>query len=177
MRFVRYLVLVVLVGALVAISAVSALGADNGSVGATVSVQDAPCITITSSGIDYGSKTFSTQATPVIAVGSITSIASCSTASQTIYVKGAPATGTAATWQLVPALACPTINQYVHEIDNPENPTSYLPLNSTGINFGGFNSTIKTISNIPTRLTMPCTGSAGGGQIMSTQILFSVTAP
>jgi hypothetical protein len=174
MRRIALLATIVGVLGVAVISGVPAFGADNGTVTATVSVQDVPCMTVTSSGIDYGAKVFS-GASPVQATGTITSIGTCSSAAQTVWVKGASATATGVTWTLVAGLACPTTNQYVHEVDNPNSPASFVPLTNTNQNFGTFNAQPHSIPNIPTRLTMPCTGSAGAGQTISTQILFSAT--
>jgi hypothetical protein len=153
-----------------------AFGVDNGSVTATVNVQDVACVQITSSGITYGTKAFSTANTPVQGTGTITNLASCSTADQTVLVHGATATGTGATWSLVSALACPTPNQYVHEVDNPNTLGGFLQLASGNITFGSLAGN-SSFGSIPTRLTMPCTGSNGAGQTMSTQIVFTATVP
>lgn len=160
------------------ISGVPAFGADNGTVNATVSVQDVPCMTVTSSGINYGSRSFSTQASPVQVTGNITSIATCSGSGQTVFVKGGQATdGAGAVWSLAGALSCPTTDQYVHEVDNPNNGASYIALTTNATNFGTLNASPSSIPNIPTRLTMPCTGSSGLGKTMNMQILFTVTVP
>jgi hypothetical protein len=177
MRMFGVVLSVLLAGGVYAGSSVPVFSADNGTVNATVTVQDVACITVTSAGIDYGTKAFSTSAVPVQSSGSITSIASCSGSAQTVLIKGTPTTGTTPAWSLVNSLACPTPNQFVHEFDNPGTAGSYLALGTNNLTFQAGFASMATISSIPTRLTMPCTGSSGGGVQVSTQIIFTATVP
>jgi hypothetical protein len=174
MKVLGIILSLVLAGGIYAGSSVPVFSADNGTVEASVTVQDAACIVVTSSGIDYGTRAFST-AVLVQPTGSITSLASCSGAAQSIQIKGAAATGPTPSWSLVSSLSCPgTTNQFVHEFDNPNTAGTWIALTTGNLNFGGIGPMV-TIPDISTRLTMPCTGSAGAGMEVTTQIIFTAT--
>ena len=177
MRMFGVVLSVLLAGGVYAASSVPVFSADNQTVEASVTVQDAACIVVTSSGIDYGTKAFSTQALPVQATGSITSLASCSGSSQTVSIKGTPTTGSTPAWSLVNSLACPTANQFVHEFDNPGTQGGFLALGINNLTFQAGFAPMASITNIPTRLTMPCTGSSGAGLEVTTQIIFTASVP
>jgi hypothetical protein len=177
MRMFGVVLSVLLAGGVYAGSSVPVFSEDDATVTATVSVQDVPCITVGTTLINYGTKAFSTSQGLVSGSSTIGNVDSCSTAAQTLLIKGTPTTGTTPAWSLVNSLACPTPNQFVHEFDNPGTAGSYLALGTNNLTFQAGFASMATISSIPTRLTMPCTGSSGGGVQVSTQIIFTATVP
>ena len=161
---------------LVGISGTAAFGADNGTVNATVSVQDVPCVTVGTPSIDYGTKAFS-DGTLVTGSGTISNVDSCSTAAQTLSAKGSDATGSAgAAWTLVSSFGCGTgsTNEYRHTVRNSTGATVTLSLADQAI--WNLTSNQQDVS-IPTTLIMPCEGSSGAGQVMSMQVILTATIP
>lgn len=149
-----------------------AFGVDIGVVDASVTANDAACITIGSPAILYGSAVFSTSVTPVNKTGSVT-VTSCSGSPQNILARGSNATqsGGGATWTLG-AVTCPTpkdvFSHFVNEVRMTTPGNTSISMSTTSLG--------QTVSP-STRLTMPCTGSVGAGILMTTTLVFTATAP
>jgi len=149
-----------------------AFGVDTGVVQATVTANDAACITVPSLAIQYGSAVFSTSGTPVNKTGSVT-VTSCSGSPQNILARGSDAAqeGGGATWVLG-TVTCPTpkdvFSHFVNEVQmtTPGNTSISMSTASLG----------QTVSP-STRLTMPCTGSGGAGALMTTTLVFTAVVP
>lgn len=159
-------------------------GADNGSVTTTIEAQEAPgpCILLSTSNIDYGTAAFSTPLTPRSASGEVT-ITNCGVEQEDILARGADATGPSATWTLanppgpsgnICALASGGINQYAHTLDDGNLPAvvALTNVNQT------YQAGLSAGANVPTDTTfhMPCSGSDGAGELMSTSITFTALA-
>jgi hypothetical protein len=172
-RHVRALLAgVALAGALVT----PALGADNGTVDATVTVAT-PCVLITNpdpafSFIDYGTLAFSSGPTNVTSQRLI-AYENCGQSSERIWGTGTDAAGTGANWQL--------------SDDNTKNMCEF-PVNTYTLSFAGtINTWLATTpkeleqldggaaTSVGTVLSMPCVGSDGVGVAMSFRILLTAT--
>ena len=171
--------------ATLAITAGPVFSADSGTVNATVTVTS-PCLTVPETVIDYGNKGFASVTTgDSTAVGAEFLIESCSADSQSVSVSGAEMKGSTAVWNLSTNVAnttcfqegagqTVTLNAYRHEImlSHYAEPTTLTMGNSLlGVmspsGTPGWKSTPK--------LYMPCAGSDGVGQTMSTTITFTAS--
>ena len=150
-----------------ALSAIPALGNPGGSIAATVTVS-APCITLGTNAIDFGTHNFSTNS-----VDSFTNkfvnptYTDCSPSSENVFVHGSDATGGGgAAWTLRDGgiNTCPFgTNVYTSEIeDNLLNIIQVSTVDRTlATTTAGGSAAFIFI------LHMPCSGSSGAGQLMS----------
>ncbi|HEY4670046.1 MAG TPA: hypothetical protein VIH05_09755 [Tepidiformaceae bacterium] len=184
----RLLAVGLLVGAVASLglAAGPAFSADNGAVNATVTVAT-PCLTVPSTTINYGTKSFATVNTgESTSTGPELSIGSCSEAPQFLAVRGDDMVSNdmSAAWTLSSmaetttcfqdgAGAASTVDRYKHELTYGPNtpPSSVLLTKSLGTL--GIMSGIGTGWNITPHLYMPCSGSGGVGQTMNTIIIFT----
>lgn len=157
-----------------AASAVPAFTADNGSVAATVTVAT-PCITIDGlTSIDFGVKSFSTPGAPE-AFSVVDSYTNCSSAGENVSARGTNATSGGSppvTWTLTPNNnPCDAgANQFAMSI--AKGGTFFLNASS--------DTQVETLgsgvaSTVGLQLHMPCSGSAGTGQQMSFEYIFTAT--
>ena len=159
-------------------------GADNGSVTTTIEAQEAPgpCILLDTSNIDYGVQAFSTSLTPRSATGQVT-VTNCGVEAEDIFARGADATGASATWTLTTPpgpsrntcdLGSGGVNEYGHAVNASGNP-AILDLTTTNQTYqSGLGATAGVATD--TTLSMPCSGSDGAGELMSTSITFTAVA-
>jgi len=159
-----------------AASAAPGLAADSGAVSAQVTVA-APCITVSTTAIDFGAQSLST-----IAVKDLT-YANCGPVDEKIYGRATNASGNSASWTLDPAFvggaSCGSgspINKYaLNSYQNNNNSASGFTMLSTT------DQLIETIAGGATGsrdrvvITMPCAGSSGVGQTMSFTLTFTAT--
>jgi hypothetical protein len=159
---------------------------DSGVVNATVTVAT-PCLTVPSTTINYGTKGF---ANTIIGDSWVNAaqfmVESCSPTPQSLSARGQAMTGISAAWSLSSAgllTTCYqdgptqpiTLNRYKHKITYgpPASPTVILLTTSDTVL--GTMSAIGTAYNVTPRLYMPCSGSDGVGQAMSTTITFTAS--
>lgn len=185
--FRRLLSVGLLVGAVASLglTAAPAFGDDNTVVTATVTAAT-PCVTITNNTINYGTKTFASTSTgDSTATGSQLTVTNCGSASENIWARGAAMTGTSATWTLSSAdtltscfqdgFASPvTLNRYKHRVDVGTGASTIAMYLTTSNAAAGSLTGGGGVSVIP-MLYMPCSGSDGSGQVMSTTITFTAT--
>jgi hypothetical protein len=159
------------------LSALPAAGAVGGTVHTTV-IPASTCITVSPSAFDLGVVNFSSLL--IITRTIPTQVVSCSSASQKILARGTDATGPGATWTLTSpqpgtSLECPSFVDHftLRTPDNSVNP-------DWDNHFGKTDRHVATVGplntlNLPTVLTMPCSGSDGGGVQMGFDITFTAT--
>jgi hypothetical protein len=180
----RLAFLTVLLGvAVLAAGAVPAFTADSGSVVATVNVgaPPAPCLTLSTSAVDFGTLPFSDPAaasTPTERASPSVHVASCSTAPEVVWLGANDATtASGGTWGIPGGL-------------NSENtcslgPNLYLPSYATSSPFLGAGRLYRSWVSLPTfapnagtdltfQIQMPCQGSVGAGETAS--MTFTVAA-
>ena len=152
-------------------SAVPVFGAGNGSVNAqvTAAAAAAPCITVPSATVDFGTQPFNAAGNTNAAQAASIMVTSCGTAGQNLLARGTDATGTGASWTLTTAAMCPA--------------TPVLDQYNLGLSPGGSLATTDSVVRLmmgpgepvtfsPT-ITMPCAGSSGAGQTMSMSYVFT----
>lgn len=171
--------ILVVVGAFFA-GGVPAFGDGTDSVTVTASVQAEACITVGTSNINYTTAPFSSGTTLVTRDSSVQDVDSCATAPQTLLVKGTNATGPGANWSLTDVngncSAGLSVNQFRHEIGTISGNPLSLRLTTIDRSIGTLLTTHVDM-NFATTFTMPCTGSGGAGQTVSSSIIFTATVP
>ena len=153
-------------------------GSAAGSVSAQVTVAS-PCLTVGTPSLDFGSLGFSSTAAPVGSGPLNVTITNCNSAvAEDIVARGTDATGGGARWTLTQPIACPAVDQYEEDL---------LQLDQTGRVSQRFDLVSTADTPIATgvaggagprlqaRITMPCTGSSGGGQVMTFSYNFTAT--
>lgn len=173
-----------LVGGLGVLGAGPAFGDSTGTVTATVTVQGVPCVLLGTSNVNYGTLNFSSGTTSVTAVSPQFSIQNCSTATETLLARGTDAhsTTTADTWALsttfVPSTVAPCsslpLNTFRHVAAQPISP-GIVPLTTTDVFYDSLAA--GQTGNATTVITMPCQGSVGAGQTMTTDVIITATVP
>lgn len=156
-------------------SGIPVFGDTGGTVPATVTVPAAVCVTVDTTPISYGTLPFSPDGSASVSNRSVGGVTSCSTVNQDLAVAGANATGNlGASWDLVAAGSCPGmgIDKFKHVIQDPD--SSFLGLTTTG-QILTLLSPSEVIGSLTTDFIMPCQGSEGAGQTMSTSIIFTAT--
>jgi hypothetical protein len=140
-----------------------------------------PCLLLSTDSIDYGVLSFSTLQTPRSAAGEVT-VSNCSTESEDMMAQGADAIGTTAVWTLASPPGsgnmCDAVgggaNQYAHAINDgvaaPLALAATQQTYQTGVPSGGAIVTATTFH-------MPCSGSDGAGELMSTSLTFTAVTP
>lgn len=181
----RMVAVVALLGGLASlgISAAPAFSEDSGVVNATVTVAS-PCLIVPSTAIDYGTKAFASTSTgESTSTAAPFNVTSCSQAQEIISVSGASMSSatSSAVWTLSSAATTTcfqdgagqpvTLNRYKHEVTSGTTPILLTTSNASLGVVGASGSASDTLSITP-KLYMPCSGSDGVGQTMSTTITF-----
>lgn len=142
----------------------------------------APCVLLDATSIDFGTLPFSTEA--ALSEGSApVTVSSCSTGSQALYANGTDATGSGASpahWTLSAAGGNPCVvgvNQYGVALGTDGSggmPAAFQlsTLSSSWIVMGAGANVASSVD-----YQMPCVGSDGAGQTMSSQVTFLATTP
>jgi hypothetical protein len=167
--------LAVAAGSLV-LSALPALGANSGTVNAKVTVS-APCLTIdwvSGTGLDFGTLAFGD------ALGRVGyfKVTNCAPGAENVSARGtdaASATSTASWSLLGSAPACPSTgaNKYALSTFLPQGATPITFLTSadkpfaTGLAPGSYDAGVS--------IHMPCSGSAGAGETMNFQVIYTAS--
>ncbi|MGH8431692.1 MAG: hypothetical protein ACREUF_14950 [Solimonas sp.] len=177
MRRLTILGSTILVAALWLASSLPTFSADTGTVNVTVSAQAQACLVVGSTIINYGTKPFS-AGTLITSPGNISAIDSCAPVAQNLQARGTDATGTAGAWTLVNGTggcgAGLNVNQFRHEISSLSSGQVKLTTSNQSV---GTLAAGATGASLDTHLTMPCAGSVGAGQAMSTQIVLTAFVP
>ncbi|MCI0582790.1 MAG: hypothetical protein L0227_07830 [Chloroflexi bacterium] len=165
---------------------VTGVGSEPGSGGLNLEVavapEPVPCLVIDASVIDFGTLPFSTEAA-ISAASRGVSATSCSTGAEAIYAAGTDAAGDgdpAAAWALSSVGGSPCaigIEAYgvVLTADlgaGPQPPLQLSTANAPWLSLEAEASAATTVD-----YQMPCVGSSGAGQTMTSQITFLATAP
>jgi len=155
----------------------------DGTVTATVNVNIGPCIAIDPTSFTYASSGFSSGGTNTTTLPNTTKpvVTNCSNQTENILARGGDAAGTGAAWTLTGgSVNCVTqdLNTFRHEVKQTST-TDYMALTAT--NQLWESSVLSTTGNktrtLDGRLTMPCTGSTGGGQTMTMSIFLTAVIP
>jgi hypothetical protein len=162
---------------------------DSGVVSATVTVTT-PCLTVPSHTIDYGVLPFANTITgDSFRWADQFTVSSCSVSPQSLSVRGQDMTGIDAVWSLTSGSTSPgggmwstcyqnggsvggvTLNLYRHEVWF-DSDVVRLAKSDTVV---GTLSAVRTSYQFSPALWMPCSGSDGFGQTMSTTITFTAS--
>ena len=155
----------------------------SGSVVTTIDPVEAPgpCVLLSTETINYGTVPFSSSTTPRFATGEVT-VTNCSVEPEHILAAGADATGSSATWTLVnPPASGNTcegadggINRYAHTLHDgvAVSELALTNLNQTYQTDTAGGAAVVTA----TSFRMPCSGSNGAGELMSTSITFTAVS-
>lgn len=146
----------------------------------TVPREAAPCVLLDVTSIDFGTLPFSTEA--ALSEGSAdVAVTSCSTGSQALYANGTDATGTrGALWSLSSVGGNPCgigVNQYGVALgtDGSGGMPAAFQLSTLSSSWIVMAAEANVASSVDYQ--MPCVGSDGAGQTMSSQVTFMATAP
>jgi hypothetical protein len=175
MSSLRRATVVLAIAALAGGQAGPALAADTVTVSASVSMV-APCLTVSTTSLDFGGQLMSSVAGMVTVDRSIT-YTSCSGTSEKIFGRGTTANnGGTATWTLTaPTVNCPDLGLNKYQLRS--HPSAAGPSH----NLFTFDQQLETVASGATgladllALTTPCTGSDGSGSTMSFQAIFTAT--
>lgn len=161
-------------------TAAPSIGADNGTVNATVSTP-APCMTLDQTGIDFGIAPFSPAGVNnELGAGVVVTNCAGAVVDETLWIDATDAnsTSSSALWTLIAPLnwsnpICPNLNQFHLQAQTPGLTYS--------VGAGAFQALepIPGAGSLPVDLTvrMPCEGSDGQGETMTFDINFLVTIP
>jgi hypothetical protein len=159
-------------------SALPAFSADSGTVDARVTVQTA-CITLDQTSLDYGPQSF-VQPGWIVNSNMQFDVTNCGSAAK-LFGRGTDATNVSGsvTWTLddsVEHQCTPGVNHYKFGLDGLQPVVWGVKVSKVDKQLLG-NSLLAPGSavDVSHRLFMPCTGSAGGGQTMSWQIVYTAT--
>jgi hypothetical protein len=156
-----------------------ALAADNATIDATVTPAT-PCITIDQTSIDFGTPPFSTTSGESVATAAPpVTVTNCGANDEQLLASGTGADSgdpnSPAHWNLVPqSVDCASTAPDTFAIDVPlgTNGVVFLSTNPAAIQAVAGNGGTASIDH---EIHMPCSGSSGVGQVMSMQILYTVT--
>jgi hypothetical protein len=156
----------------------AAAASPTGTVSATVSAQAAggasPCVQVAPSSVSYGTGQFSTPGSPVVKnASSDIAVTNCGTAAEDFLARGSNATSPMASWQLIDTGGvCDTgsIDKYKLSLGLTFTPTFFLSTTNQTIEQA---QPAGAVRQIPSQLTMPCTGSSGAGQTLSLELVFT----
>ncbi len=168
--------LAVVVALLMPLTAFPTLGADNGTVNATVATA-APCMTLDMTSVDFGVHSFQPALADGFAGGPVV-VSDCSTVNQELFVSGTNASSTSSSvvWTLTDSsdpCAAGLDTFRVSAVNALLGNQNILPtlFRSIGPVWAGSPATINL------NLWMPCEGSSGQGETMTFDINFLVTIP
>jgi hypothetical protein len=159
------------------LSAVPSFGDNVGTVNAQVTVA-APCLTLSTTSIDFGTILFATNPPtgPTSKFILPYTITNCGSANETLYVKGTDATSTSSSTKW-------TLNWISPCTAGPNNYGMRATEQWVG---GGYRDLTTTAQALPTALpdgtaksynneiSSPCVGSNGAGETMTMQIVYTV---
>ena len=176
----RRLALVLATAALAGGLASPTLAADQRTVDAVVTI-DAPCLTVTTSNLDFGRHLLSPDGELPVAVLQDIGYASCSGTPERVFARGTDASGPSASWALVNQFqACPEwgtdrfgLRATSSRIGEQRTyDTWYLGTADVEIETlpGDATGAVRSID-----LLLPCQGSNGSGQTMSFRLVFTAT--
>jgi len=159
--------------------------ADNsgGVVTTTIDAVEAPgpCILLSTENLDYGTLAFSTSQTPRSASSSL-DVTNCSTTeAEEFLARGSDATGASATWTLTTLVPSGNTcvgadggqNRFVHQLSDGIAPALDLANGNQQYQASVAAGAVVTTG---TTFHMPCSGSNGAGELMSTTITFTALA-
>ena len=177
MRLLRRLIIVAATAALAGGLAGPAAAADSATVDAEVSII-APCLTVSTSAIDFGATLFSRPDVPWGATRSI-SYRDCSGSGEYIFGRATNASetgGGSGSWQLSASnLDCSDLgpNKFGLRVQSttPFSETALLVVDQQLEHIGA--DALGSINTV--LLRTPCTGSDGSGATMSFQIIFTAS--
>jgi hypothetical protein len=168
--------------AFLVMSALPTLGANNGTVNATVTA-GAACITLSqTTPVNFGTLEFSTAAGNSASGQLAGTITNCATASESILARGTNATNPTTTWNLVDAtglatpvnpcaLASPNTNEYFQDTFTGALSTVFLTTTDKALaSLAAGASPLLTVG-----VVMPCTGSSGAGQTLNFSYIYTAT--
>jgi hypothetical protein len=158
-------------------------GSDQGSVTASITVLQGPvpCILLGTDSITYDPSALSRPSVPASINGPTFTVESCATEAEDLLAKGTDATGSVgASWALTPPTQmgnmCDTqaggINQFAQRVLINSGAGGMLDL-SLGLESFVEDVPPSTTLTIETQMFLPCTGSDGVGETMSSQIMFT----
>lgn len=167
--------------------AMPALTADNGSIVGTISVDAvAPCIALSTTALDYGTRPFAATGQSSFRYESFT-VTNCSTAESVFNVSGTnAAAGGGASWALTDDwTACDgTLNKYGLLLAELPESFSNNSITTTPQTLWHYRAPANTVANtflageaetFANGLYMPCVGSDGAGQTLSFGIALTAT--
>lgn len=176
-KITRATVGLAIAAAYLVLSAVPSFGDNVGTVNAQVTVA-APCVTLSTTSIDFGTILFATNPPtgPTSKYILPYTITNCSSAKETLYVKGTDATSTSSSTRW-------TLNWIGPCTAGPNNYGMRATEQWVG---GGYSDLTTTAQALPTALPdgtaksynneifSPCAGSDGAGETMTMQIVYTV---
>jgi hypothetical protein len=171
-----------LVSSTVVLSALPAFGADTGTLDAHVTVA-APCLTVQkiSGGteLDFGTLPFSpSAANPSQKDTAYHQVTNCGTSPEAVHVRGTDATSSTSnvTWALSSSTPAVGVSQNVYAMRVTSDATSQSTLLATS-NRLLFPTVAANTTNslLLARLFMPLAGSAGAGETMNFQIIYTAS--
>lgn len=148
----------------------------------TVPREAAPCVLLDVTSIDFGTLPFSTEAS--LSEGSAAvGVSSCSTGSQALYANGTDATGSGATpahWVLGPAggnpcAQAPNVYGVALGTDGSGGMPASFQLSTVSSSWIVMTAGANVASSVDYQ--MPCVGSDGAAQTMTSQVTFLATVP
>ena len=176
MNALRRLAIVLATAALLGGLASPALAADTVTVDASVTMA-APCLTVSTTSLDFGVTHFTTDANPGFGDQPIM-YTSCSAAGERVFIRGTDAAevGGGAAWSL-------SASTYGCDQDLGPNVFKLIAYRLSGPlwNVGKFDQEIETLNPGADgavdriQFTAPCVGSDGSGATMSFQIIYTAT--
>jgi hypothetical protein len=164
--------------------AVPAFTADSGkvtvSITATAPEAPAPCLTVSPSGVDFGSHPFSRPDHGEVDERTVT-VTSCATggASERVSVVGTDPTGPTGTWTLASAQEtfCPAVDRLSLELDRLAGGDQVAQTVTTSAGFLPVTWAPDEAKDFRLVLVMPCQGSHGAGETRTTEITFTAVVP
>ena len=148
----------------------------------TVPREAAPCVLLDATSIDFGTLPFSTEA--ALSEGSANvNVSSCSTGSQALYASGTDANGSGASpahWALSSVGGNPCgigLNQYGVALGTDGSGGMPASFQLSAVPSSWIVQTAGAATASSVAYQMPCVGSDGAGQTMSSQVTFLATVP
>jgi len=168
----RVLILAAAMAATALVSAaMPAFSADSGSVVATVAVTlpPAPCITLSTGAVDFGTQSFSDPAaasTPIVDASPAVHVTSCSTAVEKLSLSASDATTISGAWHISstpPNNTCSLGPNVYEALYGPPGIKNFFYGNPTPVANQG-TLAVGGATDLIFSLRMPCRGSAGAGE-------------
>jgi hypothetical protein len=146
----------------------------------TVPREAAPCVLLDATSLDFGTLPFSTEA--ALSEGSAgVSVSSCSTGSQALYTSGTDATGTGgALWSLSSVGGNPCgigVNAYGVALGTDGSGGMPASIQLSTLASSWIVQAAESTVAADVGYQMPCVGSDGAGETMTSQVTFLATVP